>query len=752
MLRGRGKTRNGSRRVRRHLNSVLRVWRAEGLGAVVRAVRWRVAGRLGRMLVGGDLAKLEGRLADADGVQRLLQARFADLGAMMIGVRDRTLAIEREVGTLRTELDRVTRAQADATARLDARIDTLDGLRVRLDAAVGELGHTQRMARDTIEWLERTAHEVRARASRHGRSIAWLAGRHLSAGLPAHGEAGPLVSVVMPTWNRAGLLPRAIASVQAQRYRRWELVVVDDGSTDDTAGVLERYADDPRVRVVRVEHGGHARARNHGLAACAGDVIAYLDSDTTWDPGYLDAVVSAFDDPAVQTAYLAQLVHDLANDDAFVRGEPFDAAALRAGNYVDLNVFAHRRALVDRFGGFDESLERLVDWDLILRYTAERDTTPAVVPAIGGDYAFGLPDQVSARASYSQSLYWVWRKLERPLPRPVRALFALWHYPQLSESYVRVEVGYMRRRGVDVTVWSSEAPAAAFATDVPIRDGDLSGVLAELRPDVVHVHWLDQALRFRDAVAGAGVPCTVRGHGFEFTPERLAALDADPAVRGIYLFPHLVPRGLPPDTKIRAMAAAFEPDRYRPSARKDPRLVVRTAAAIPTKDLEAFMRIATRCPEHRFVLAVAHANRMEAFVDELRAVNAALGDPVDVRVDVSPDDVAALVGAAGIYLHTHGLTAPYGMPVSIAEAMATGAYVVARGCPAAEEYVGDAGRYWRHEDEAVALIRETERWDDARWAAARLASVERAFARHADLRVLAPLLDHWLALAGGGAA
>jgi hypothetical protein len=305
----------------------------------------------------------------------------------------------------------------------------------------------------------------------------------------------------------------------------------------------------------------------------------------------------------------------------------------------------------------------------------------------------------------------------------------------------------MRRLGVDVTVWRSEPPAAPFESEVPVRDGDLGELLQEIRPHVVHVHWLDQALRFKDTVAAAGIPLTVRGHGFEFSSERLAALEADPAVHGIYLFPHLVPRGLSAGSKVRQMSAAFEPDRYRPSAAKDPRLVVRAAAGIPTKDLDAFIRIAARCPRHRFVLAVARAVRVEAFVDELQAVNAAHGHPVDLRVDLQHDEVATLLGTAGVYLHTHGLTAPYGMPMSIAESMATGAYVLARRCPASEAYVGDAGRCWSTEDEVVDLIHETERWDEARWAAARLASVERAFARHADLRVLRPLLDHWVALA-----
>ncbi len=725
----------------------MRLWRTDGPRAAVRAARWRVAQRIGRLLVGGDIAALQSGLGEAAAQRRLLEARFADLTAMMVGVRERTLAVGRDVAALRELTATHEAARTADGARHEHALRAIEG---RLDAAVGELTRVDRVARDTIDWLERTAVELDARSARHGRSIAWLAGRHGAAlSVPAT-DAEVLVSVVMPVWNRARLVGEAIASVRAQRHRRWELIVVDDGSTDDLAAVLASVADDARIRVVHQPHGGHARARNAGVAASRGDIIAYLDADNRWDPGYLDAVVPAFTRPEVACVYLAQLVHDRPHGDAFIRAEPFDPETLRGGNYIDLNVFAHRRALVERFGGFDETLERLVDWDLILRYTA--DAAPVMVPAIGGDYALGLPDQVSTRASYSLSFHRVRRKLERPLPHPVRVLFALWHYPQLTESYVRAEITAMRRRGVDVAVWRSEAPAAPFTSDVPVYDGTLAEAIARHRPHVVHVHWLDQAQRYAAAVADAGLPLTVRGHGFEYTPERVAMLEAHPAVRAIYLFPHFVPSPLPAGSKLRAMPPVFDAERYHPGAVKDPRLVVRVAAAIPTKDLEAVIRIAARCPSHRFVLAVAHAVRFEPFVDRLRAFNVAHGSPVELRVDLQHEEVAALVGEAAIYLHTHSLAAPYGMPMSIVEAMATGAWVLARRCPAAMAYVGDAGCGWDTEDEAVARIVETAAWDDARWAAARLASIERAFARHADTRVLDVMLDDWIALARGTGA
>ena len=91
------------------------------------------------------------------------------------------------------------------------------------------------------------------------------------------------VSIVLPTWNRAYVLWRAIPSVQAQTFADWELIVVDDGSADCTARLVEEFRD-PRIRYLQVEHGGPSRARNLGVAASACDLIAYIDSDNTWRP------------------------------------------------------------------------------------------------------------------------------------------------------------------------------------------------------------------------------------------------------------------------------------------------------------------------------------------------------------------------------------------------------------------------------------------------------------------------------------
>jgi glycosyltransferase involved in cell wall biosynthesis len=95
----------------------------------------------------------------------------------------------------------------------------------------------------------------------------------------------PLVSVILPTYNRAGSLLPAVESVLRQTYKRIELIVIDDGSTDGTSDALAPYVS--RIKYIHQENGGVSSARNLGIAHCTGDLIAFIDSDDTWEPDKL---------------------------------------------------------------------------------------------------------------------------------------------------------------------------------------------------------------------------------------------------------------------------------------------------------------------------------------------------------------------------------------------------------------------------------------------------------------------------------
>lgn len=97
----------------------------------------------------------------------------------------------------------------------------------------------------------------------------------------------PLVSIILPTYNRALFIEKAMETVFAQTYTNWELVIIDDGSTDETHEILKRY-DDERIVLLQQENQGVSAARNTGIKACAGHVIALLDSDDEWLPKKLE--------------------------------------------------------------------------------------------------------------------------------------------------------------------------------------------------------------------------------------------------------------------------------------------------------------------------------------------------------------------------------------------------------------------------------------------------------------------------------
>ena len=197
-------------------------------------------------------------------------------------------------------------------------------------------------------------------------------------------------SVVMPAYNRQDSIGAAIRSVLAQTHEAFELIVVDDGSTDDTVGVVSGFLGDSRVRLIHAAHGGVSAARNVGLEHASGDVVAYLDSDNRWKAWFLEVMALFLASEGLEAACCAIELRDDLGQLAGYRGADFDWAACLEQNYVDLNAFVHARALVPALGGFDTGLRRMVDWDLILRYG--RDRRVGYAPFVGCEYFDGRAD------------------------------------------------------------------------------------------------------------------------------------------------------------------------------------------------------------------------------------------------------------------------------------------------------------------------------------------------------------------------
>ncbi|MBL0511287.1 glycosyltransferase family 2 protein [Aeromonas media] len=201
-----------------------------------------------------------------------------------------------------------------------------------------------------------------------------------------------LISIIMPAYNREDTIMAAITSVLAQTYSHFELVIVDDGSTDGTVQVVESFADD-RIRLIKGPgRSGVSEARNIGLRAAKGELIAYLDSDNTWQPEYLSAMVAALHKtPNAQAAYSGQYLYRGSHPEPFaIRFASFNKGLLENRNYIDLNCFMHSKHVFKKTGMFDTQLKRFVDWDLILKISSE--FTIISVPVILSNYFYELAE------------------------------------------------------------------------------------------------------------------------------------------------------------------------------------------------------------------------------------------------------------------------------------------------------------------------------------------------------------------------
>jgi glycosyltransferase involved in cell wall biosynthesis len=170
----------------------------------------------------------------------------------------------------------------------------------------------------------------------------------------------PLVSVVLPTHNRARSLPRAIESVLAQTHEPLELIVVDDGSTDETAEVLERFG--KRITVIKQPHAGPYAARNRALRHASGELVAFIDSDDAWHPDLLSSQLPLLRRPDVGLVFADAVQVSPAGEagprTCFATTPPSRgrvAAALAWGNFVPTVTVLVRRACLEEVGGFATS-------------------------------------------------------------------------------------------------------------------------------------------------------------------------------------------------------------------------------------------------------------------------------------------------------------------------------------------------------------------------------------------------------------
>lgn len=186
----------------------------------------------------------------------------------------------------------------------------------------------------------------------------------------------PIFSVIMPTYNRAYVLWRAVQSVIAQTEPSWELIIVDDGSTDCTLRLLEEFQD-KRICTVTTPNQGPSAARNRGVEIAQAKYIAYLDSDNAWHPNFLEVVFQAIqENNDFVLWYCGQntTVWERTKDGKWFlisrTTEPRKQYGLKEVwqlKGADTSCIVHRRGILDEVGGWDEQCHWIEDWDVFLR-------------------------------------------------------------------------------------------------------------------------------------------------------------------------------------------------------------------------------------------------------------------------------------------------------------------------------------------------------------------------------------------------
>ena len=186
----------------------------------------------------------------------------------------------------------------------------------------------------------------------------------------------------MPTYNRAYCINKAIRSLIGQTYPEYELIIVDDFSSDATEEIIKtqytNYISKGKIKYIKLqEHKGVSFARNQGLLKAQYDWIGYLDTDNVLDRTFLETYKNLIEEYPEARCFYTQMQ---SQQSLKVFGHEFSYQELCVANYIDLGVFVHHKSLYEKLGGFDEKLTRLVDWDLILRYT--KGNPPKYFPKI----------------------------------------------------------------------------------------------------------------------------------------------------------------------------------------------------------------------------------------------------------------------------------------------------------------------------------------------------------------------------------
>lgn len=319
-------------------------------------------------------------------------------------------------------------------------------------------------------------------------------------------------SVVIPTHNRGRVVVQAIESALAQSHGDLEVIVVDDGSTDDTAQRVGRFRD-ARVRYLRRPHAGVSAARNAGIAAATGDLVAFLDSDDLWKPDKVEAEIAAlarypsaggvFSDlekvdgatfvPSFmrRTRVFSRLLAERAYPEGLLLSPRALYLCLLQEVPIKTPALTVRRSALERVGGFDEAWTSSEDWEFLLRFARRESLVyldrPLAVIRISAD-SLRRRDQERGELAMLRLLASERRRVADPEARRAatvgvveRAKHLSWYYRDRGRRMAATRtclhafclVGQTELLLRALTIWGPQNPRRYFGRILSARAGEL---------------------------------------------------------------------------------------------------------------------------------------------------------------------------------------------------------------------------------------------------------------------------------------
>lgn len=264
----------------------------------------------------------------------------------------------------------------------------------------------------------------------------------------------PLISVVLPTYNRARMLEKAVRSIVDQKYQNWELIIIDNCSTDHTDAVVAKF-NDIRIKLLKIQNNGSiGKSRNLGIRSASGDWIAFIDSDDWWFPNKLNDCVAHFND-GIDLIY-----HDLVVSvngkvkkwkkiKGWILNSPVINDLMVRGNAIANSSVMVRRSVIERVGYLNEEMiiNPSVDYNTWLRVANVTENFKYIPKVLGGYLVHsGGVSQRDMSISYKHAMFdFIGRLSTNEFNQVQRAInFIHGRYLYLNKDYIRAEQPLMK--------------------------------------------------------------------------------------------------------------------------------------------------------------------------------------------------------------------------------------------------------------------------------------------------------------------